>query len=187
MRSTCLLCTRKHLAKAYLNLCQLPVNITTLTGDEHKHFWLAIANLDEAEEESILEYPGLTSIIRETLRVPLMEHITNIQGFLVIARDYILNTITEIDKGSDKFLKGESFHCLPPLKIDSAPFHIAKASILVKEAFTGYPSHIVSAIAQLDLVKSQCEGLDKAAVAMVIDKLLKREPVNVFGLIDRFI
>ena len=58
MRTSCLDCARKHLAKACINM-----NEARLGYRDHK--WLAIGHMSEAEDELLKEYQGFALIIRD--------------------------------------------------------------------------------------------------------------------------
>lgn len=58
LRNSCLICVRKHISKAIVLLSE-----TNLGYPEH--FWLAMGNLSEAEDESIKAFPELATKIRE--------------------------------------------------------------------------------------------------------------------------
>ena len=58
LRSSCLMCVRKHISKAIVLLSE-----SSLGYPQHK--WLAMGNLSEAEDESIRNYPELATKIRE--------------------------------------------------------------------------------------------------------------------------
>lgn len=67
-RPTCLDCCRKHIGKAIVKLNE------SYVGDDYRnHFWLAMGELAEAEEESVAQYPGFSALIRET-RLEMMEN-----------------------------------------------------------------------------------------------------------------
>ena len=186
MRASCLNCTRKHLAKAYLLLCTLPVS-GKMGPVQHTDFWLAVANLDEAEEETVLEYYNLTIRIRETVRLPLMDVLLEGLDFVVTARDRIREIIYEIDTRPEEFRSRGLIHTNPdPIRLQLALL-VAKASILVKEAFTGYPAHLALAITELSQVRDQSTGLDRHATSLIIERLMKGDPTNVLDLLHRFI
>ena len=58
LRSSCLICVRKHISKAIVLLSETSLGYP-------QHFWLAMGNLSEAEDESIRAYPELATKIRE--------------------------------------------------------------------------------------------------------------------------
>lgn len=58
MRTTCLLCVRKHLGKAEAQMSEARLGYPAHAG-------LAIGNLSEAADESLQDYPGLSAEIRE--------------------------------------------------------------------------------------------------------------------------
>ncbi len=65
VRPSCLDCCRKHIAKAIITFQE------SLNAEYANHFWLAIGNLSEAEDETISEYPDLANSIR-TIRLTMM-------------------------------------------------------------------------------------------------------------------
>lgn len=65
-RPSCLDCCRKHLGKAISQLGEAEL------GYPH-HFWLAMANLSEMEEESLAEYPDFAAMVRE-VRIEMTEN-----------------------------------------------------------------------------------------------------------------
>jgi len=188
MRPSCLDCTRKHLSKASLHLEDFPSTWEKLTGKEHAHFWLCIANLDEAEEETALEYLALTTFIRETIRLPMMQllHGNVLPSAIQEINEKILLLLQRIDEDPSQFQVEAVLIKREPLAIHSPAFDIAKASILVKEAFTGYPTHTAMAIQLLQGVSCKCERINKLAIDLVIQDLMAGNPTNVFGLLDRF-
>lgn len=186
MRPSCLDCTRKHLAKAYLQLSSLPVEWTPPLPEDHiKAFWLAIANLDEAEEETVLEFTGITDTIRETIRLPLMQYNKGEGNAIdpITARDHILKLITAIEN-HEPVTMDKAKHT--PMMKDPA-MDLARVSILLKESVTGYPSHRALAVSLLKDVAKACEGLNKFAVDRVIDKVMTCEYVETFTLVSRFL
>lgn len=58
LRPSCLMCVRKHIAKAQILLTEAELGYPA-------HFWIALGNLSEAEDESIKDYPELSKKIRE--------------------------------------------------------------------------------------------------------------------------
>lgn len=58
MRSSCLNCARKHLAKALININESLLGYPT-------HRWLAIGHMSEAEDELLARYREKASLIRE--------------------------------------------------------------------------------------------------------------------------
>ena len=60
MRTTCLLCVRKHLGKAEAQMNEARLGYPAHAG-------LAIGNLSEAADEALQEYPELSAEIRRHL------------------------------------------------------------------------------------------------------------------------
>lgn len=58
LRDSCLMCVRKHIGKAITQLAESNLGYPA-------HFYLAMGNLSEAEDESIKVYPELATKIRE--------------------------------------------------------------------------------------------------------------------------
>ena len=58
MRKTCLACVKKHIGKALILLAESQNGYPL-------HFWLALANLSEAEDECVRDYPKLARNIRK--------------------------------------------------------------------------------------------------------------------------
>lgn len=58
LRDSCLICVRKHLSKAVVLLSETNLGYP-------QHFWLAMGNLSEAEDEAVKAYPALATKIRE--------------------------------------------------------------------------------------------------------------------------
>ncbi len=67
VRPTCLDCCRKHISKAIITFQE------SLNAEYLNHFWLAVGNLSEAEDESISEYPELAHSIRD-MRLQMMNN-----------------------------------------------------------------------------------------------------------------
>ena len=65
-RPSCLDCCRKHLGKAISQLGEAALGYPD-------HFWLAMANLSEMEEESLAEYPDFAAMVRE-IRIEMTEN-----------------------------------------------------------------------------------------------------------------
>ena len=84
-RPSCFDCGRKHIAKAIIQLGEAKLGYP-------QHFWLAIGNLSEAEEE-ILEYPEIAVIIRtERLNIQAnRDHTPNLM--------YLFDLIDNAEKG----------------------------------------------------------------------------------------
>jgi len=57
MRESCKMCVLKHLAKAVILLSESQLGYPT-------HYWLAMGNLSEAEDEAVNEFPELAKEIR---------------------------------------------------------------------------------------------------------------------------
>ena len=64
MRETCLLCVSKHISQAIVLLLEAGKGYPL-------HLWFAVGHLAEAEDESLLEFPQLSEVIRE-IRIRLM-------------------------------------------------------------------------------------------------------------------
>lgn len=58
MRETCLCCVKKHIAKAIILLSEAKLGYPL-------HFYLALGNLSEAEDECVRDYPELANEIRD--------------------------------------------------------------------------------------------------------------------------
>jgi len=58
MREPCLSCMMKHISKAIILLSEAKLGYPL-------HFWLALGNLSEAEDEIVAEYPEFARKIRE--------------------------------------------------------------------------------------------------------------------------
>ena len=65
-RPSCPDCCRKHLGKAVAQLAETELGYPN-------HFWLAMGNLSEMEEESLRDYPGFALLIRE-VRLEMTEN-----------------------------------------------------------------------------------------------------------------
>ena len=63
MRKSCLKCGLKHVGKAVILLSESELGYPM-------HFWLALANLSEAEDELVSKYPKLAAKIRK-LRIEI--------------------------------------------------------------------------------------------------------------------
>lgn len=63
LRPTCYDCVRKHLADAIKVLKEVKNGYSTKEG--YLHFWYAMADLNQASEESVMEDPGLAQRIRK--------------------------------------------------------------------------------------------------------------------------
>lgn len=57
-RPTCLDCCRKHIGKAVVQMGEKDLGYPN-------HFWLAMANLSEVEEEALAKYPDFSALVRE--------------------------------------------------------------------------------------------------------------------------
>ncbi len=64
MRETCLLCVSKHVSQAIILVIEATLGYPL-------HLWFAVGHLAEAETESALEFPQLSTLIR-SVRVKLM-------------------------------------------------------------------------------------------------------------------
>jgi hypothetical protein len=58
MRESCKNCILKHLSKAEILLSEAELGYP-------EHFWLALGNLSEAEDEAVAEYPEIAKEIRD--------------------------------------------------------------------------------------------------------------------------
>lgn len=58
MRESCKSCILKHLSKAEILLSESKLGYP-------EHFWLALGNLSEAEDEAVAEFPEIANKIRE--------------------------------------------------------------------------------------------------------------------------
>jgi hypothetical protein len=136
MRTSCLDCTRKHLSRAIL---------LHRRGDRK---WETLAELSQAEEESVFSYPGLARHIRSTLRLPLQDN-----KDIPVAQ--LQNTLDNCDKP-------EIYADTPavPVRRDVSNLcvNLAAASILLTEAELGYPAHLSLAIAYLERAISWLDG-----------------------------
>lgn len=81
MRYSCLLCTLKHLGQASALITEAYLGYPL-------HKWLAIGHMAEAEAESVLDYPELSSLIRQQ-RTDYMEDraLPDIIGLIELASD----------------------------------------------------------------------------------------------------
>ena len=152
-------CTRKHLAKAAL-LLQGELN--------YKNFWLSMANLSEAEEESVLEREDLANEIRCKIRLPAMLlynegdfNYTNAGWY----SDACIRIIQDIEKGIVFEKTSAVYHH------DLNKLNIAKASILLTESLLGYPTHRSLAIALLENVRDTVTGVVKLKLEAYIQKI----------------
>lgn len=85
LRKSCLFCVRKHLGKAQVLLSEVSNGYPT-------HLGLAIGNMSEAEDESILAYPELSKKIRAyRLRIEKGDQTADIMDLLKDV-DQLLNT-----------------------------------------------------------------------------------------------
>jgi len=57
MRNSCLVCVRKHIAKAIILLSESKLGYP-------QHLYLALGNLSEAEDEAVNTYPAFANRIR---------------------------------------------------------------------------------------------------------------------------
>ena len=69
--STCLDCTRKHLAQAHINLDESRLGYPA-------HLWIAIGHLAEAESELIISYPEMAVLLREERKLLEVDANTNL-------------------------------------------------------------------------------------------------------------
>ena len=95
MRKYCLNCVRKHLGKAEAKFNEF------LRGDYDEHFWLAIGEMAEAEDECIVEYPQLAALIREE-RIKAMEEDDYFVDIVALIRETTKLAILETKKGKKK-------------------------------------------------------------------------------------
>lgn len=58
MRKSCFACARKHICKAMILFAEAELGYPL-------HFWLGLANLSEAEDELVRDYPDLARRIRK--------------------------------------------------------------------------------------------------------------------------
>jgi hypothetical protein len=65
-RPSCADCFRKHIGKAIVQLEEAELGYP-------QHFWLAMANLSEAESESVTDWPMLAAMVRE-VRIEMSEN-----------------------------------------------------------------------------------------------------------------
>jgi len=85
MRDSCIMCGVKHISKAIILLSEAQLGYPV-------HFYLALGNLSEAEDELVLEYPELANKIRD-LRLEIMEDVS--EGVKLVDLLYELMELVE--------------------------------------------------------------------------------------------
>jgi hypothetical protein len=94
MRKSCLCCVKKHIAKAIILFAEAELGYPL-------HFWLGLANLSEAEDECVRDYPDLARRIRKA-RIEI--EVGQFKGDLL---DFI-QEVLEIERKNER-IKSEPF------------------------------------------------------------------------------
>lgn len=76
MRRSCLCCAKKHISKAIILFAEAKLGYPL-------HFWLALGNLSEAEDECVRDYPKLARSIREArIKIEVGKYNGNLLDFI---------------------------------------------------------------------------------------------------------
>lgn len=172
MRSSCLLCVRKHLARAIVAISD-------------RNLWMAVANLEEAEEESCLQYLSLAQEIRNNCRLPLMillDNKTITEEALVSIRKSVQQILDNIDKGN--LPVDTANNAILSTICTSNKTKLCRASILLKEAWMGYPSHKWIAITLLEDIKKTVSIDVVTLIDLALEDIQQDRRTELFSLID---